>query len=872
MILHRLRLTNFRGVADREIHFPDHGVVVVCGPNEVGKSSMLEALDLLLNFKDRSTHRDVKAVKPTHADAGAQVEAEISTGPYRFVYRKRFHKKQMTELDIVEPKRQQLTGDEAHERVEAILGETVDARLWDAQRLLQASSTEAVNLSGCDALSRALDAAAGDVTGPAGDDSLLIDSIDLEYLRYFTSTGRPTKDWKAAIDRVAAAQAEVDRCAAAVAEVEDRVLRHEELAAAVRSLAAELASAGARRDAAQHACVAVRALAAQVEKARTEAGNARDRAARAALENTQRQQLIADAERRGRTLVELQDQLAEAEREEAAAQAAANTATKDARAAAGAREAAQQRCDDARAAQQRGVALEEASRLAARLQRIEETTATRDALASRLAAMTITDDVLADIEQASALVGRLEAQLNTEAGIIEFTAAADLEITVDGAPRTLTAGQLWEQPSQAAVLIDLPGVLNVRIVPGATAAKLHSDLQAAQQVLRELLCQGGVEDLPSARVSAQQRRVLETDRANSEAALAVLIDGEGVAQLRATLAGLQAGVTETGGAPLDVQAAGAELFAATGALDSARTVAAAAQQIADAASAHLAAKNSRVAVLRDKHQTASEELASVGEQLTLQRGLVADADLVAADLAGAQVLSAAEAAVAELVEQYDAAAPVDVERELAGATAEFDAIAADHESARSARNTLTVQLGVIGSEGRQGKLAEAEAALEHALQGHRRVQERADAAKLLRDTMIRHRDNARQRYVEPYRSELERLGREVFDASFEVDVNTELTIESRTLGGCTVPYDSLSGGAKEQLGVLARLAGAALVAKEDTVPVVIDDALGFTDPERLVLMGKVLGTVGDRGQVIVLTCTPGRYDSVADAEVIEISA
>ena len=116
------------------------------------------------------------------------------------------------------------------------------------------------------------------------------------------------------------------------------------------------------------------------------------------------------------------------------------------------------------------------------------------------------------------------------------------------------------------------------------------------------------------------------------------------------------------------------------------------------------------------------------------------------------------------------------------------------------------------------------------------------------------------------------MGREVFGASFEVDVDTDLTILTRTLDGCTVPYASLSGGAKEQLGILARLAGAALVAKEDTVPVIIDDALGFTDPDRLVKMGAVLGSVGDRGQVIVLTCTPARYDGVADAEVIELSA
>ncbi len=60
-----------------------------------------------------------------------------------------------------------------------------------------------------------------------------------------------------------------------------------------------------------------------------------------------------------------------------------------------------------------------------------------------------------------------------------------------------------------------------------------------------------------------------------------------------------------------------------------------------------------------------------------------------------------------------------------------------------------------------------------------------------------------------------------------------------------MPYESLSGGAKEQLGILARLAGAALVAKEDSVPVVVDDALGFTDPDRLAKMGEVFDTVGD---------------------------
>ena len=40
------------------------------------------------------------------------------------------------------------------------------------------------------------------------------------------------------------------------------------------------------------------------------------------------------------------------------------------------------------------------------------------------------------------------------------------------------------------------------------------------------------------------------------------------------------------------------------------------------------------------------------------------------------------------------------------------------------------------------------------------------------------------------------------------------------------------------------------------MPVVIDDALGFTDPDRLARMGAVFDAVGSDGQVIVLTCSP----------------
>ena len=194
-----------------------------------------------------------------------------------------------------------------------------------------------------------------------------------------------------------------------------------------------------------------------------------------------------------------------------------------------------------------------------------------------------------------------------------------------------------------------------------------------------------------------------------------------------------------------------------------------------------------------------------------------------------------------------------------------------HDEVAEALREVTTQLKVYGTEGRKGQLDAAETEREHAEAEYLRVQRRARAAELLRSVITRHRDATRLRYVDPFRSEVERLGRLVFGTSFEVEIDSDLKICSRTLSGRTVPYESLSGGAKEQLGIVARLAGAALVAKEDTVPVVIDDALGFTDADRLVKMGAVFNAVGGDGQVIVLTCSPQRYAGVDGAHHIALT-
>ncbi len=51
MKLHRIHVENFKAIENRTLELPDTGIVVATGPNEVGKTSMVEALDLVLGTK-----------------------------------------------------------------------------------------------------------------------------------------------------------------------------------------------------------------------------------------------------------------------------------------------------------------------------------------------------------------------------------------------------------------------------------------------------------------------------------------------------------------------------------------------------------------------------------------------------------------------------------------------------------------------------------------------------------------------------------------------------------------------------------------------------------------------------------------------------
>jgi hypothetical protein len=704
---------------------------------------------------------------------------------------------------------------------------------------------------------------------------VLIDRIDAEYLRYFTPTGRPTGEWAAATKRMHDADDDVARCAAAVAEVDDAVRSHATLTAELERLEGMRAEAARVLAAARTAAEEVAVLTQQLKQAEVVAAAADATLEASVFALTERRRLQADVNERTAAVAELETAATHAHEDELTAhevQEAAETAAEEARAAV---QASQHRVEVARRAIEQLSDRDEAERLCSRLTKIDAALSEVECAERELAAIALTDALMRDIETAAAAVERAAAQAELASAHIEVVAVADIELRIGSEPVALQAGGTWSANATTTTDIDVPGLLTARVVPGAPASDTQARLDAAQQLLADVLAVAKVGDVAAARILDQRRRELVGARDRSTATAHGLIGDDDVGALRARLAELHNAATAHGGdtaGAADSAGARVELDEAVAAQLKAVADCETHRKVAVAAAKRLGEKATRASVAREKWTACYAELTAGRDRLAQQRATVTDDELLVKAEADREKARRATGLVTDLRGELARCAPDTVATTLDEALRRVDALSNRHDEVADALRLVTAHVKVYGTEGRKGQLDAAETEREHAEGEYLRVHRRARAAQLLRSVMVRHRDATRLRYVDPFRDQVERLGRIVFGDTFEVEIDSQLRICSRTLSGRTVPYESLSGGAKEQLGIVARLAGAAMVAKEDSVPVVIDDALGFTDPDRLIRMGAVFDAVAEHGQVIVLTCSPLRYQSVAAAHHIELSA
>lgn len=872
MHLLMLSLENWRGVASRQIAFSE-GVTLVEGPNEIGKSTMVEAIRLLFSELDSSKKQSVKAIQPVNRDIGSTAEVEVKSGEYHFVYSKTYNKAAQTSLNVLAPKKRQLTGREAHEAVETMLAETVDMALWEALLVNQGEKVALANIQDSAGLAKALDAAAGAVA-TGGDDSALYEAVRAEYERYFTL--------KAGKSRFAAEEAALEKAEQTFAaarksldEVENSGLAHERSAAEVRRISAELPRL--REIAARHLSTwqTVKSLKDTLNTKNRQLADARaiQKAAVSAekgriellTEISNSQSGIAGARKELEPLQQKADRFLEQTRSAQLVIADHRKQVKKANAA----------FDQAYADEKHILTVEKLAREETRLQQLREIAADKQSALKEAGSINVDNAALEKIREAERRAAVARGIRSTAATTVSITAEDKVVIEIDGKENSLTPSKPETRSITSALRIRFPGVAAIEVTPPQSAVDLQEELEGFEEALASLLRQFDVSSLKDAVAANERRADAQRNVERLKTREKEILDNSSIAEIEQDIASChaesaryaehrQSGQT----LPKDRLAASERVSMARTDLSSRETALEKAQERADTLQKEYTGLDGELRIVQQN--LAGLEIALADKKASLEKMRMDDADDVLAELAreASTNVEKLEREAATLNETLVQSSPDAVEALMNNARGALERAEADLIREQQKCAVLADRLEQAQADGRFEAKETAERDLEESQRTLDSIRQRAAAAELLWNTMDRHRNAARLVYVQPLKEAIERLGRIACGNSFEIELGDGWNVESRTLDGITLPFEYLSIGAKEQMGILARLAAAQIVSKHGGVPLIIDDALGFSDPSRLETIGAAIAAAGKEAQIIILTCTPGRFTHVGNAEVV----
>ena len=871
-----MQLRNYRGVVKSDVNFSQSGVTIVEGPNEVGKTAISEGLQLAIDLPDSSRSAQVRAVQPVGRDEGPEVEISLSSGKYELVYRKRWLRQPETTLAIRTPHHENLTGREAHDRLKAILAETLDEELWRALRIQQGTELMLPNF-GMPSMGRALDRAAGGDLATDREETLWT-RIGEEYDKYWTATGQLRVERRSSGQKVQEARARVAELTKQLQEIESDAAEMSRLideSTRLSEAMKEFEKSERELDLRWNAMDRLRIEIDRLDAIHSAAEAQRDRASN---EWQRRQNLTA-------TLDASTKELATLETEARDAVPGFSTATRRSKEATGALKDADAAMRDAQGRLSRAIAdrdylrqLIEVDQLKERHDRYLAAEQTLKQAEAYLESARVDDEVAKQIEEAYIEDERAKSAAGSAAASVEVTALRDMNVEVGDEIVELAVNEVNRTLVEDEVVLTIPSVARMRVSAGPESKGLADQRRKTQETYRRL-CEGvGVADATEARRAAQERQDAQRNKEESLKAIERELRDLTPDVLLGKVNNLTERVTsypkerpENPPLPTD--------------LDEAQRIEAEVSDLVKDRNAELrvcedAAQNAETelngARIDEAGRTAKLEMArgskrDAADQLALDREGQADEALIAAVAAAQEKEARDRESFDEAKVQLSDADPDSLEALLDNARQATKRAIDELQSNRDRQNGLRSSLDLRGEQGLQTAFDEAANQLNHLVREYERQEARAEAALLLRETFAKHRQQAHQHYIEPFKESIDQLGRIVFGPTFAVELDEDLQVVRRTLDGTMLDVDQLSTGAREQLGVLSRLACAVIVSPMDGgAPVVIDDALGWSDPQRLQGMGAAIAAAGKRCQVIVLTCTPGRYSHVGSAQVVSL--
>ena len=247
------------------------------------------------------------------------------------------------------------------------------------------------------------------------------------------------------------------------------------------------------------------------------------------------------------------------------------------------------------------------------------------------------------------------------------------------------------------------------------------------------------------------------------------------------------------------------------------------------------------------------------------------ADMRSAKRWSASALTKADAALVQVMTGAPDIVTAEAELKRAGDAAR----AATQQRAQVAERlaALSAQIQTLAGNGIEERRDEISGQLETARAADARLAQKAAALTRLQTALEAERKAAQETYFGPVQEELRPLLSILHrDAALTFDSDSLLPV-GLTRGLAEETLDDLSGGTREQIAILTRLAFARLFARQGRhMPIVLDDALVYSDDDRIIKMFTALTRVAQDQQIIVFSCRQLAFQDLGGARPrVEIS-
>ncbi len=890
MRLRTLRVRNYRIHRETVVDF-DANRTLIGGPNESGKSTLVEALHRAFFLKAKGNTEFHRAMISDHGGK-PEVDVVFEAGGVEYELKKCFG----TTVTLAAAGRPALSGDEAEAKIAALvaIAEPVSGRAvlaqWGHLWVWQGSGGDDPTGDAA-AQSAPLMQRLRDMGGAAAlqsdFDAAVAAGFAANVERIFRKNGeaKAGSEWEIAATEEAAGQVRVaaarERLDASLAAADDLERASVDLTAAERSLG----DLKREREATDGRAVRVEGLR-RTEEAEGRAVAEAEKVASAFRAEVERiEALISDLERRDAALAPMN---ADVERLRAAATRARESAgVAAARSDEAARnlKSARQRRDHLAACVAVGERTVAVAELAARFAAVEASQQQLLTLRGELARLPQVDAAqLAALRTAADEVTRSQAALAAMAAGLEVVASTE-PVVVGG--KTLGAGEAVVLSEDTEVSVG--GTLRLKIRPGGGTSLAEARRRVADRnaEFERSLAALGLPDVAAANEAAEARRTLAVRIESTEDALRERRADELPAKLAAEREALAAAEADRdrrsagGGAPPEPAGLRDELTAAERVLAEAEEAEAKARSTRDAEEKASTEAETRLAGQADATERDRRGAADARAQLKLLEATHGDGPRRTQTTRGlAETRNQAERALAttrSALTELDAAHLVGDLARLARAV----------ETTLSAINDARTRIAVSGSrlrsDGSEDPRADLETALaqQGAAEAHARsTRRRAEAIRLLDALFTDAQRSLADRFTRPLAETITAYLECLFGAGATASVVfhegefSGLQLTRSAADGGTFAFETLSGGAREQFAAAVRLAVAEVLSADfdGCLPVIFDDAFAYSDPGRERSLQRMLDRAAERGlQIIVLTCDPAPYASLG-AKVVALPA